>query len=64
TMPDMNGEEVFCRLKEINPNLKIIHSSGYHQSFLTKSFDKSQVNGYLQKPYTSEQLKLMIREAL
>ena len=28
-MPDMNGSEVFERIREINPDVKILLSSGY-----------------------------------
>ena len=51
TMPDWNGEETFRRLREVDPNAKVILTSGYSESQATDELDKTGLAGFLQKPY-------------
>ncbi|MFA6566997.1 MAG: ATP-binding protein [Victivallales bacterium] len=50
SMPDMTGEEVFLVLKKINPDVRVLLSSGYSDL----AFDRLTgmgVTGFLDKPY-------------
>jgi signal transduction histidine kinase/CheY-like chemotaxis protein len=56
SMPGLSGEETFTRLREINPELPILLSSGYSQKEVARRFDNQGVTGFLQKPYDVAQL--------
>lgn len=57
TMPGMGGEEVFCQLRQINPDVKVIVSSGYNEQEVVVRFAGKGLTGFIQKPYTLEALK-------
>ena len=50
-MPGMNGEETFQVLRHIDPNVKIIFSSGYDESRTVQLLGKEVPVTFLQKPY-------------
>ena len=52
SLPGMSGEETFRLLKEINPAVKVVVSSGYPHDVVTQKFSGVGVAGYLQKPYS------------
>jgi CheY-like chemotaxis protein len=56
TMPRMGGEDTFSELCRIDPNVKVILSSGYNEQDATNRFAGKGLAGFLQKPYTPEQL--------
>jgi len=63
-MPDMGGGETFDRLKEIDPDIKVLLSSGYSiNGQATEILDRG-CKGFIQKPFNIQQLSLRIREAL
>jgi two-component system, cell cycle sensor histidine kinase and response regulator CckA len=51
TMPHMNGEEAFRELRRINPEVKVIMSSGYNEQEVTQKFMGKGLAGFIQKPY-------------
>lgn len=51
SLPGISGEETFQRLKVIDPNVRVVVSSGFPNEDVTKTFDGTGVIGYLQKPY-------------
>ena len=55
-MPEMDGEQVFRELKRLNPNLKIVLTSGYSRNEATRRFIGQDLAGFIQKPYSSQQL--------
>ncbi len=55
-MPGMTGKEVFYELKRINPNAKIIVSSGYTPGNDTSLLINDGAIDFLQKPFRSTQL--------
>jgi len=63
-MPDMGGEEVFHKLKHINPDIKIILSSGYSIDGKARDILNKGCNGFLQKPFKLDYLSEKIREIL
>jgi len=56
SMPGMGGEETFRRLKEIDPTVKVVMSSGYSESEISAQFAGRGLAGFVQKPYTLEAL--------
>jgi len=63
-MPNMGGGETYDRLKEINPEIKVLLSSGYSiRGQATEILDRG-CNGFIQKPFNMEQLSQKIGEIL
>jgi YesN/AraC family two-component response regulator len=56
-MPHMDGEQCFRELKKLNPNVKIIMSSGYNEQEVTQMFLGKGLAGFVQKPYRLSALK-------
>jgi two-component system cell cycle sensor histidine kinase/response regulator CckA len=63
-MPDMWGGEVYDRLKQLNPDVKVLLSSGYTMNGQATEILRRGCNGFLQKPFTMEQLSRKVREIL
>ncbi len=60
-MPQMGGGEVYDRLKEIDPEAKVLLSSGYSiDGEASKILDRG-CNGFIQKPFDIMQLSQHIR---
>jgi PAS domain S-box-containing protein len=64
TMPIMNGEQAFRRLKAINPAIKVILSSGYNEVEAIRLFTGKGLAGFIQKPYATATLLEKIRSVL
>ncbi len=63
-MPVMNGGEAYSILKKINPQIKVLLSSGYSiNESATKMLD-SGCQGFIQKPFNIIQLSQKVREIL
>ncbi|MBW1847360.1 MAG: PAS domain S-box protein [Deltaproteobacteria bacterium] len=63
-LPEMDGSEIYGKLKDINSNVKVLLSSGFTQNEQAiKILDKG-CNGFIQKPFTLEQLSQKISEIL
>ena len=56
SMPGMSGEETFVQLRQIDPNVRVILSSGYNQIEATQRFIGLGLAGFIQKPYDAETL--------
>ena len=63
-MPVMSGSETFERLKEINPDIKVILSSGYSINGQAAEILERGCKGFIQKPFNVHELSLKIREVL
>lgn len=63
-MPGLNGEQAFKRLLEIEPEIKVIISSGYVLREREAQLRKAGVYGFLNKPYDSMTLMTTIAKAL
>lgn len=63
-MPDMGGSVSFDRLTEINPEAKIVLSSGYSIDGKASEILNRGCSGFIQKPYTIEQLSLKVQSVL
>ena len=63
-MPDMGGGDTYGAFKEINPNVKVLLSSGYSiDGQATEIMDRG-CNGFIQKPFTIKSLSKKLREIL
>ena len=60
-MPKMSGKETFIRLKEIDPEFRVIISTGYSDRDMDFSSWRDAVDAFLQKPYQIEELSKIIR---
>jgi two-component system, cell cycle sensor histidine kinase and response regulator CckA len=63
-MPGMNGSETFDRIKDVDPDLKVILSSGYSLNGQATDILKKGCQGFIQKPFTVQELSQSIRKVL
>jgi PAS domain S-box-containing protein len=63
-MPEQNGGETFDLLKELNPDVKVILSSGYSLDGMAEQIMKRGCRSFMQKPFTLNRLSRTVREAL
>jgi two-component system, cell cycle sensor histidine kinase and response regulator CckA len=56
TMPNMDGQQCFDRIREINATVPVILSSGYSEEEALKRFQKIGITAFIQKPYQVEML--------
>lgn len=56
TMPIMNGEQAFLRMKDINDAVPIILFSGYSEQDALSRFNERGLAGFLQKPFRPQEL--------
>ncbi len=63
-MPVMGGTETYKHLKKINPDLKVLFSSGYNIDEESSEILNLESNGFIQKPYKFEKLSRKIRSII
>ena len=63
-MPGISGSQIFDELKLVNPDVKVILSSGYSLNGQAASILKRGCKGFIQKPYNLDSLSQKIREVL
>ena len=63
-MPGMGGGETFDRLKEINPAVKVLLSSGYSINGQASKIIRRGCEGFIQKPFNMNQLAEKIQKIL
>jgi len=63
-MPEMDGPTLLKRLREDNPDIKIIFVSGYAEDAFEKSLPDSSQYNFLAKPFTLKQLVSAVKEAM
>jgi len=61
-MPDMGGGETYDRVKEINPDVKVILTTGYTKDGRAAEIMARGCDGFLQKPFTIRDLSARISE--
>ncbi len=63
-MPDMSGDDIYNRMKDIDSKVKVILSSGYRiNGRATEILDRG-CNGFIQKPFKMKELSQKLREVL
>jgi len=55
-LPEMDGVQIYKALKQINPDVKILVSSGYASNKQTIELREMGVEGFLKKPYRQNEL--------
>ncbi len=63
-MPVMNGAETFHELRLIHPEVRVVLMSGFSEQLATNGLAENGPDGFLQKPYSPEELTRMIRDVL
>lgn len=63
-MPGLSGGETFDALRRIDPQVKVILSSGYIVSDKAKKIMDKGCQAFIQKPFRLEDLSLKVREVL
>jgi len=61
-MPGLDGEETFHQLREIDPLVPIILSSGYSRDEKVKRLLMAGANGFLQKPFELKHLARALKQ--
>jgi CheY-like chemotaxis protein len=63
-MPNMGGGEAYDRMKEINPDMKALLSSGFSIDGEASEILERGCNGFIQKPFTMKELSGKITEIM
>ena len=63
-IPGMSGKEFYDNLKRIDPEIKVLLSSGYSISGQAAEILERGCNGFIQKPFKMRELSVKIREIL
>ena len=63
-LPKIGGVELFHRLRTIQPNIKVIASSGYGHANVIEQLKRDGLNAFIPKPFKSNDLLEMVQEVL
>lgn len=63
-LPYLGGREILHKMKEIDPNAKVILSSGYSDPKIESEMLKEGATDYVPKPYDVGEITKKIREIL
>ena len=63
-MPDMGGGETYDKMKEINPDVKVLLSSGYSMNGEASAILARGAAGFIQKPFSMKDLASKVRVIL
>lgn len=61
-MPNMDGEETFNQLKEIDQNVNVLISSGYIQNEKVENLLAKGARGFIQKPFDLKELAAKLKQ--
>ncbi|HOS96500.1 MAG TPA: cache domain-containing protein [Deltaproteobacteria bacterium] len=61
-MPRKSGEQAYLEMKRIDPNLKVILTSGFRKDERVDMALSCGINGFIQKPYSLERLAHAVYE--
>jgi len=64
TMPGMSGEEVYRRLRQEKPGVRVLLTSGYNEQDVTNRFAGKGLAGFIQKPFQLGQLMSAVRKVI
>lgn len=63
-MPQMNGRELWEKLSQTCPQIKVLFTSGYTDDIVVRNGIKNEETNFLQKPFSIEALSRKVREVL
>jgi len=64
TMPKMGGEECFRELRRINPDIKVVLSSGYNEQDAIQHFTGKRLAAFIQKPVSPDRLRAVMHKVM
>jgi CheY-like chemotaxis protein len=64
TMPFMDGEETFHRLREIRPDVPVMMCTGFIQNDRLERLMASGLSGFLRKPFAPDEIASQVRSIL
>ncbi len=64
TMPRMGGEETYRRLRQLDPEVRVLLTSGYSEQEATSQFAGKGLAGFIEKPFRAHVLLEKVNEAL
>lgn len=63
-LPDMDGAAIFPHIRKLHPQTKVIVCSGYGQAGSTQELLDAGAEGFLQKPFTLNQVSKKLNQVL
>ena len=63
-MPLMSGWELADKIRESQPLAKVLYTSGYSAGMIERSAQRRQEDGFIEKPFTAEELAVKVRAVL
>ncbi len=63
-LPTLSGQDVFRRIREINPEAKVIMASGFIDPETKSEMYKAGLRHFIQKPYLHDEVLQKIREVI
>ena len=60
TMPHLDGEETFRQMRQLNPGVRVILTSGFNQQEAINRFTGKGLAGFIQKPFELSHLTQII----
>jgi len=64
TMPQMNGEETYRHIRQLNQDIPVIITSGYSEQDILNRFVGHGIAGFLQKPISPFRLRDLVHKIL
>ena len=62
-MPGMNGHEVLAAMRDLDPRVRVVMTSGYSETHVKEGLDH-EISGFIQKPYRPAALESVLLEAI
>lgn len=64
TMPQMDGKEVFRKIRLLSSSIPVIMTSGYTEKEVIRAFGGEGPDGFIQKPYRADELVALFQKIL
>lgn len=63
-LPGIGGSEVLRQIRQINPGVKVVLSSGFMDSDVREDMIRAGAKDFIQKPYVAEHVVAKIRDII
>ena len=63
-MPKMNGKEAYFEMRKINPDARVLLTSGLNMEDEIQLLMNSGVKGFIQKPFNAKDLSERVKNAI
>ena len=63
-MPKLNGKECFYEMRAINPDVKVLLSSGFARNASINSLKYDGLYGFIKKPYNLSEISQILHKAI